>query len=85
MFPLFAITLFLSFIFITVPLIKILLLGWILVGLLLIIKRRKTKMTKICFNCEYKADFDHCPGYEKLRTLADNIRTKVLIPLEVNQ
>ena len=83
MFPLFAITLFISFIFITNPFVKILLLGWILIGIVLMFKRRKTKMMKICTDCEYKADFDHCPGFEKLRTLADNIRTDVLIPLEL--
>ena len=83
MFPFFAITLFLSVIFITVPIVKILLLGWILIGLVLIFRRRKSNMIKICTNCEYNADFNHCPGFEKIRTLVDNIRTDLLIPLEL--
>ncbi len=82
-FSLFAITLFLSFIFIKIVLVKVLLFGIILVGVLIIFKTRKTKMLKICTECEFKADFEHCPGYQKMRSLAENIRTDVLIPLNL--
>ncbi|MFX1286761.1 MAG: hypothetical protein ACFFB5_24195 [Promethearchaeota archaeon] len=72
-FVIFAITLALSFFSVPMGLEKILFLAWISVGFLVLYRQRKIKMLKICDACEYKADFNQCPGTYSFRKLIASI------------
>ena len=68
-FIIFALILMVSFIFVESLVFKVLFLLWMIIGLILIYRRRKTKMIKICQDCAYNDMASFCPGYQSIQNL----------------
>lgn len=50
---------------------KILYLAVIIIGVIIVFKRRTVKMTGICRKCRYNSEFSSCPGFTSLQLLVE--------------
>jgi hypothetical protein len=72
-FLLFVMILMASFIFVESIIAKLFFLIWMLIGLILVYRRRKTKMIRICEKCRYNDMINLCPGYQSIQDLVNAI------------